>query len=167
MTKAHLATQCSKSQKIFAGNRPRRRIDVWIFHVSQRRHNACGRATGLLKLELWPPGFTFVNLKLDMRSKSVLLKLLSFLRLTGNSILQKHEKHREPQGHQSRQKNHKLACKSWEGLMWVHSSVARAADCRSAGPWFKSGCALSHYNSPKASHAMHHPPWGSNPRPQG
>jgi hypothetical protein len=25
---------------------------------------------------------------------------------------------------------------------WVHSSVARAADCRSAGPWFKSGCAL-------------------------
>ena len=24
----------------------------------------------------------------------------------------------------------------------VHSSVARAADCRSAGPWFKSGCAL-------------------------
>jgi hypothetical protein len=26
--------------------------------------------------------------------------------------------------------------------MWVHSSVVRAADCRSAGPWFKSGCAL-------------------------
>ena len=26
---------------------------------------------------------------------------------------------------------------------WVHSSVVRAADCRSAGPWFKSGCALS------------------------
>ena len=26
--------------------------------------------------------------------------------------------------------------------MWVHSSVARAADRRSAGPWFKSGCAL-------------------------
>ena len=25
---------------------------------------------------------------------------------------------------------------------WVHSSVARAADCRSAGPWLKSGCAL-------------------------
>lgn len=25
---------------------------------------------------------------------------------------------------------------------WVHSSVARAADCRSAGPQFKSGCAL-------------------------
>ena len=24
----------------------------------------------------------------------------------------------------------------------VHSSVARAADCRSAGPWLKSGCAL-------------------------
>ena len=24
----------------------------------------------------------------------------------------------------------------------VHSSVVRAADCRSAGPWFKSGCAL-------------------------
>ena len=28
-------------------------------------------------------------------------------------------------------------------LSWVHSSVVRAADCRSAGPWFKSGCALS------------------------
>ena len=28
-------------------------------------------------------------------------------------------------------------------IIWVHSSVARAADCRSAGPWFKSGCALS------------------------
>ena len=27
-------------------------------------------------------------------------------------------------------------------LNWVHSSVARAAECRSAGPWFKSGCAL-------------------------
>jgi hypothetical protein len=26
--------------------------------------------------------------------------------------------------------------------MWVHSSVVRAADCRSSGPWFKSGCAL-------------------------
>ena len=26
--------------------------------------------------------------------------------------------------------------------MRVHSSVVRAADCRSAGPWFKSGCAL-------------------------
>ena len=25
---------------------------------------------------------------------------------------------------------------------WVHSSVVRAADCRSAGPWFKSGCSL-------------------------
>ena len=24
--------------------------------------------------------------------------------------------------------------------MWAHSSVVRAADCRSAGPWFKSGC---------------------------
>ena len=24
----------------------------------------------------------------------------------------------------------------------AHSSVVRAADCRSAGPWFKSGCAL-------------------------
>ena len=27
-------------------------------------------------------------------------------------------------------------------MTWVHSSVVRAADCRSAGPWFKSGCAL-------------------------
>ena len=25
---------------------------------------------------------------------------------------------------------------------WVHSSVVRAANCRSAGSWFKSGCAL-------------------------
>ena len=25
---------------------------------------------------------------------------------------------------------------------WVHSSVVRAADCSSAGPWLKSGCAL-------------------------
>ena len=25
---------------------------------------------------------------------------------------------------------------------WVYCSVVRAADCRSAGPWFKSGCAL-------------------------
>ena len=25
---------------------------------------------------------------------------------------------------------------------WAHSSMARAADRRSAGPWFKSGCAL-------------------------
>ena len=29
-----------------------------------------------------------------------------------------------------------------DAAMWVHSSVVRAADCRSAGPWFKSGCAL-------------------------
>ena len=28
------------------------------------------------------------------------------------------------------------------GTHRVHSSVVRAADCRSAGPWFKSGCAL-------------------------
>ena len=28
------------------------------------------------------------------------------------------------------------------GCCRVHSSVVRAADCRSAGPWFKSGCAL-------------------------
>ena len=28
--------------------------------------------------------------------------------------------------------------------IWVHSLVVRAADCRSAGPWFKSGCALLH-----------------------
>ena len=33
-------------------------------------------------------------------------------------------------------------------IIWVHSSVVRAADCRSAGPWFKSGCALpSHCKS--------------------
>ena len=29
-----------------------------------------------------------------------------------------------------------------QAAQWVHSSVVRAADCRSAGPWFKSGCAL-------------------------
>ena len=28
------------------------------------------------------------------------------------------------------------------GLHRVHSSVVRAADCRSADPWFESGCAL-------------------------
>ena len=28
---------------------------------------------------------------------------------------------------------------------WVHSSVVRAADCRSAGPWIKSGCALVNF----------------------
>ena len=27
-------------------------------------------------------------------------------------------------------------------IVWVHSSVVRAADRRSAGPWLKSGCAL-------------------------
>ena len=27
-------------------------------------------------------------------------------------------------------------------LKRVHSPVVRAADCRSTGPWFKSGCAL-------------------------
>ena len=30
---------------------------------------------------------------------------------------------------------------------WVHSSVARAADRRSAGPWFESGCALHVFTS--------------------
>ena len=41
-----------------------------------------------------------------------------------------------------------LSCPSctlvpWHHIQtWVHSSVVRAADCRSAGPWFKSGCAL-------------------------
>ena len=34
----------------------------------------------------------------------------------------------------------------------VHSSAARAADCRSAGPWFKSGCALQEV-SRVAAHA--------------
>ena len=29
-----------------------------------------------------------------------------------------------------------------EACRRVHSSVVRVADCRSAGPWFKSGCAL-------------------------
>jgi hypothetical protein len=33
---------------------------------------------------------------------------------------------------------------------WVHSSVVRAADCRSAGPWLKSGCALLRALSPAA-----------------
>ena len=35
----------------------------------------------------------------------------------------------------------KTAIESWP-VIWVHSSVVRAADCRSAGPWLKSGCAL-------------------------
>ena len=34
----------------------------------------------------------------------------------------------------------------------AHSSVARAADCRSAGPWLNSGCAL-------------HAAWGARSRP--
>ena len=38
----------------------------------------------------------------------------------------------------------------------VHSSVVRAADCRSAGPWFKSGCALL-----RAAKAQ----WRALPRP--
>ena len=33
-------------------------------------------------------------------------------------------------------------CAGSGSYRWVHSSVVRAADCRSAGPWFKSGCAL-------------------------
>ena len=35
----------------------------------------------------------------------------------------------------------RIAMKSLRAT-WVHSSVVRAVDCRSAGPWFKSGCAL-------------------------
>ena len=31
---------------------------------------------------------------------------------------------------------------SEDAMNWVHSSVVGAADCRSAGPWFKSGCAF-------------------------
>ena len=34
------------------------------------------------------------------------------------------------------------SCSSYHAT-WVHSSVVRAADCRSAGPWLKSGCALA------------------------
>ena len=37
-----------------------------------------------------------------------------------------------------------LQARASNASMWVHSSVVRAADCRSAGPWFKSGCALWH-----------------------
>ena len=33
--------------------------------------------------------------------------------------------------------------KWWSETKRVHSSVVRAADCRSAGPWLKSGCALA------------------------
>ena len=35
-----------------------------------------------------------------------------------------------------------LLCRGVVVSSWVHSSVVRAADCRSACPWFKSGCAL-------------------------
>ena len=46
---------------------------------------------------------------------------------------------------------------------WVHSSVVRAADCRSAGPWLKSGCALEASHplataSPPSLHPPPHPP---------
>jgi hypothetical protein len=59
--------------------------------------------------------------------------------------------------------------------VWVQSSVARAADCRSAGPCFKSGCALlpAHYRnhnyrrhrSFRHRHHLHrqHPPSIINP----
>ena len=48
--------------------------------------------------------------------------------------------------------------------IWVHSSVVRAADCRSAGPWFKSGCALlpthdhhhNHRHHRSSRHRNHH-----------
>ena len=42
-------------------------------------------------------------------------------------------------------------------LSWVHSSVVRAADCRSAGPWFKSGCALflSCVSQSRPSYSLH------------
>ena len=40
-------------------------------------------------------------------------------------------------------------------MSWVHSSVARAADCRSAGPWFKSGCALSPHTTCKPRGETH------------
>ncbi len=63
-----------------------------------------------------------------------------------------------------------------EMAMWVHSSVVRAADCRSAGPWFKSGCALlpapyRHHNHRRHCsfrhrhhHHRQHPPSIINPR---
>ena len=40
----------------------------------------------------------------------------------------------------------------------VHSSVVRAAGCRSAGPWFESGCALTITPAQCAARAHHHPP---------
>ncbi len=40
-------------------------------------------------------------------------------------------------------------------IQWVHSSVVRAADCRSAGPWFKSGCALLVMLPASLSGALH------------
>ena len=60
---------------------------------------------------------------------------------------------------------------SYLGRPWVHSSVARAADCRSAGPWFKSGCALlsAGAGQPLSDQLRHRPSvphrltWVSNP----
>ena len=45
----------------------------------------------------------------------------------------------------------------------VHSSVVRAADCRSAGPWLKSGCALhggrGHSAPDPSGEHNHRGPW--------
>ena len=43
--------------------------------------------------------------------------------------------------------------------IWVHSSVVRAADCRSAGPWFKSGCALKSFITWQHIWSSTGPPW--------
>ncbi len=42
------------------------------------------------------------------------------------------------------------------GACWVHSSVVRAADCRSAGHWFKSWCVLCLRQSLALAVAMSH-----------
>ena len=47
---------------------------------------------------------------------------------------------------------------------WVHSSVVRAADCRSAGPWFKSGCALFNYTFFSRAVSLTLWPWVGAPR---
>ena len=39
-------------------------------------------------------------------------------------------------------------------ITWVHSSAVRVAHCRSAGPWFESGCALNAINIARCHSCM-------------
>ena len=68
---------------------------------------------------------------------SQMLYQLSYSRLAFQRINLMYTQHLE---HNKHLETNKIPC--FHFTKWVHSSVVRAADCRSAGPWFKSGCAL-------------------------